>query len=124
MEDTIITMYCLCDDFLIAFGHTDDPQSQMSTSEIMTVALVAAAYYHGNIECARLYLKNHGYFSRVLSKSRLNRRLLSIPEEIWRGLFSILAGIFHSMNPTNEYIVDSMPVPVCDNIRIRRCRIY
>jgi hypothetical protein len=27
-------------------------------------------------------------------------------------------------NPTGEYIVDSFPVPVCDNIRIRRCKLY
>ena len=28
------------------------------------------------------------------------------------------------MNQGSEYAVNSMPVPVCDNIRIRRCRLY
>jgi hypothetical protein len=27
-------------------------------------------------------------------------------------------------NDRDEYIVDSCPVPVCDNIRIRRCQLY
>ena len=27
-------------------------------------------------------------------------------------------------NDCGEYVVDSFPIPVCDNIRIRRCRLY
>jgi len=30
----------------------------------------------------------------------------------------------HSLNPGQEYIIDSFPVPGCDNIRIERCKIY
>lgn len=124
MEDTIIAVYCLCDEFLKAYGYMDDPQSKMSTAETITTAVVAATYYRGNVEIARLYMKNHRYVSRMLSKSRLNRRLHAIPEEVWLSLFAILGEAFKAMNETQEYIVDSLPIPVCDNIRIRRCRIY
>ena len=31
----IVTIYCLCDDFLRAWGHTDAPQAKMTTAEVM-----------------------------------------------------------------------------------------
>lgn len=124
MEDSILTMYCLIDDFLKAYGWTDDAQATVSTAEVMTVALVAATFYHGNIEISRLFLKQHGYVPRMLGKSRLNRRLHAIPEAVWQAFFHLLAGVFKATNETHAYIADSFPVPVCDNIRIRRCRLY
>lgn len=39
----ITTIYCLCDDFLKAWGHTDAPQAKITTAEVMTVAFVAVA---------------------------------------------------------------------------------
>jgi hypothetical protein len=37
----------------------------------------------------------------------------------------VLAQTFIERNdPHRTYAVDSLPVPVCDNIRIRRCRLY
>jgi hypothetical protein len=41
-------------------------------------------------------------------------------------LFEVLAQAFKERNDPElrTYAVDSLPVPVCDNIRIRRCRIY
>ena len=44
MDDTIITTYYLCDEFLKAIGHHDDQQVRLSTAEVMSVALVAAAF--------------------------------------------------------------------------------
>ncbi len=42
------------------------------------------------------------------------------------ALFAALAEGFKkpSNNPEQTYVVDSLPIPVCDNIRIRRCRLY
>jgi hypothetical protein len=120
----IITIYCLCADFLIAIGYEDDPQATMTTAEVMTTVLVAAACFTGNQELSRRFLKAHGYFPAMLSKSRLNRRLHAIPESLWTALFSVLAAIDQQTNTHKEYIVDSLPVPVCDNIRIKRCRLY
>src|SRR5215210_8075895 len=45
VDDTITTIYCLCDEFLKAIGHRDDPQARLSTAELMTVPLVAAAFF-------------------------------------------------------------------------------
>jgi hypothetical protein len=124
MHLKIITFYCLCADFLVAYGYKDDIQAQMTTAEVMTTALVAAHFFHGNQEIARLFLKEHGYIKKMLSKSRFNRRLHSIPEAVWQALFGLLAEIAKQCNSEGEYIIDSMPVPVCDNIRIKRCHLY
>ncbi len=43
---------------------------------------------------------------------------------MWESLFSILASVFKEGNTGGEYAVDSFPAPLCDNIRISRCRIY
>ena len=124
MQQEITTIYCLCADFLSAIGHRDDPQCQMSTAEVMTTALVAAAFFHGHQERSRLFLKEHGYIPTMLSKSRFNRRLHQIEEALWLALFALMGQVAQQLNPEQVYLVDSLPVAVCDNIRIRRCRLY
>ncbi len=96
----------------------------MTTAQVMTVAPVAASVFGGNQEKSRCFLRGHGYIRRMLSKSRLNRRLHAVPEATWQALFRLLAQVHQRSSPDQEYAVDSMPVPVCDNIRIRRCRLY
>ena len=111
MQDTILTLYCLCDDFLKAMNHCDDPQAKLTTAEVMTVPLVASCFFGGNINQARLFLVEHGYLKCALSESRLNRRLHAVPLEMWHALFSLLGEIFKQCNPSRDYIVDSMPPP-------------
>jgi len=60
----------------------------------------------------------------MLSKSLFSHRLRDIPQSIWRGLTKQLAMPFHEKNSLKIYLADSFPVPVCRNIRIRRCKIY
>ncbi len=126
MQEKIITTYCLCADFLSAWGVCDDQQCRMSTAEVMTVALVAADLFVGNQERSRVFLRTFGFIppARMLSKGRFNRRLHAIDESIWQGLFALLAEVHKRLNDGQAYVVDSMPVPVCDNYRIIRCRIY
>ncbi len=126
MDDTIITIYCLCDDFLKAMSHRrDDPQTRLSTAEVMAIPLVASTFFGGNIDHTRRFLHEYAYTPETISKSHLNRRLHAIEPALWRVLFELLAQAFKQRNgPDQTYAVDSLPVPVCDNIRIRRCRIY
>ena len=127
MDDTITTIYCLCDDFLKAMPHRrDDPQVRLSTAEVMTIPLVAATFFSGNIDKARRFLHEYGYMPRMISKSHLNRRIHRIEPTLWRVLFELLAQAFKERNNPEfqTYAVDSLPVAVCDNIRIHRCRIY
>ncbi len=124
MQDTITTMFCLCDDFLKANGCCDDRQCRVSTAEIMTVPLVAAAFFGGNLALTRRFLVVHGYFKQDLSASRFCRRLHAISQELWRTLFCLLGEVFVRCNSTANYVIDSLPIPLCDNIRIKHCRLF
>lgn len=124
MELEITTIFCLCDELLTATGNREDAQIHMTNAEVMTVALTAASFFHGHIERARVFLKEHGYIPTMLSESRLNRRIHAIPECLWNALFQVLAATFKATASEQAYCVDSFPVLVCDNIRIRRCRLY
>jgi hypothetical protein len=124
MDDTIITTYYLCDEFLKAIGHRDDPQVRLSTAEVMSVALVAATFFGGNVEASRSFLDEYGYIQKAISKSRFNRRLHAIDSSLWQQLFDLLAEVFKQINPDQSYVVDSLPVAVCDNIRIRHSKLY
>ena len=115
MEDTITTTYYLCEEFLKAIGHRDDRQVRLSTAELMCSALFAAAFFGGNIEKARSFLDEYGYIEITISKSRFNPRLHAIDSHLWRVLFDVLGETFKQSHRDQTYVVDSLPVPVCDN---------
>lgn len=96
----------------------------MSAAEVMTAALTAAAFFGGDHEESCNFLKEYRYIPRMISKSRFSRRLAGIPEFVWRGLADWLASAAHGADSLKIYIADSFPVPVCQNIRIKRCKIY
>jgi len=123
MKDNITRTYCLCADFLRAMNYRDDIQATLSNAEVMTVAVVAARFFGGNSEQSLHFLHSHGYFTRTLSKSQLNRRLHALPAELWHTLLRLLGEVFKSHNTDQHYVVDSLPVPVCDNIRIKACKL-
>lgn len=120
----IIAIYCFCDDLLRSRGHQDAPQAKLTTAEVMTTALVAAWLFSGNQDRCRRFLVEHGYIKRKLSRSQLNRRLHQVPEVLWQAMFDLLAEVHKETNESQQYAVDSLPVAVCDNIRISRSRLY
>jgi hypothetical protein len=123
MDDKIIATFCLCDDVLKAMHHQENHQCQMNDAEILTTAFTAALFFRGNHESARAMLKQHGYIPYMLSKSRFNRRLHRI-KEIFLVVFDLLAQTWKTLNTEAVYMIDSIPIAVCDNIRIRRSKIY
>ena len=123
MHSKIICIYCICDDFLSAFGLKDDKQCRMTSAEVLTVAIISAIFFNGNLARARFVLKCDRYIPNMLSKSRLNRRLHEIDISIWQSIFHALSEIFCKNNKSLEYLVDSMPVEVCMNVRSYRCRL-
>jgi hypothetical protein len=54
MDEKIIATYCLCDDLLQAMHHREAPQCKTSDAAVMTTALTAALFFHGNLESARM----------------------------------------------------------------------
>jgi Transposase DDE domain len=123
MDDKIIAIFCLCDDLLKAMHHQEDRQCQMNDAEIMTTAFIAALFFRGNHESARTLLKQYGYIPHMVSKSRFSRRLHRI-KELFIVFFNLLAQTWKTLNTEAIYVIDSLPIAVCDNIRIRRSKIY
>ena len=122
MVDNIVALYCITDDLLKAIGHRDDPRRQLTDAEVLTTAFAAALYLGGNLETARTLMQQAGLMPRMLSKSRLCRRLHQV-EELAASLFHQLGWCFKQANASTQYLLDSFPVEVCDNIRIKRCRL-
>jgi hypothetical protein len=123
MDDKIIAIFCLCDDLLKAMHHQEDRQCQMNDAEIMTTAFIAALCLRGNHESARTLLKQYGYIPPMVSKSRFSRRVHRI-KELFTVFFNLLAQTWKTLNTDAIYVIDSLPIAVCDNIRIRRSKIY
>ena len=123
MDKTIIATYCLCDDLLKAMHHRADPQCKMSDAEVMTTALTAALFFRGTLESARMMLKQHGYIPQMLSKSHFIRRLHRM-KETFILLFNLLGTLWKKLNTEAIYVIDSLPIAVCDNIRVSRAKLY
>jgi hypothetical protein len=123
MDIQVIILYGLTDDMLHGLGHSEPPKRSMSDAEVIATALVAMRLFGGNFASARLYLESEGYVPRMLSKSQFNRRLHWVAPEL-KCLFLILAWVHNTQSDEDVYLVDSFPVPVCDDIRISRCRLY
>lgn len=121
-EDKIIRIYCIVDDILKGINHAEDSRRKVSDSEIITTALVSALYFGGHLDNSRGFMKMTKLVPAMLDKSRFNRRLHQLAEL----LFSIFYQIGHylkSMAGASDYVIDSFPVAVCDNIRISRCKL-
>jgi hypothetical protein len=95
----------------------------LSDAEIMTIAIVAAMYFHGNQAMAHLFLSEQGYIKHTISRSRFCRRLAKVRHQ-FLTLFNLLGEMTKAQNADNIYILDSLPIAVCDTYRIRRCQLY
>ncbi len=122
MQDTIVTIYYLCDQVLEALGHQDG-QCRLSRAEAMTVPVVAL-HHGGNQALTRRFLHGHGYFRHALSASRFDRRMAAVPQAAWEMVMALLRQVFKANNPSGDYIIGSMPVAACCNACIRRCRLF
>jgi len=115
-------VYTIVDDVIKALGHKFDPRQKMTDSEVITTAIVATLLFGGNFAKARRILLETGLIPDMLEQSRFNRRLHAL-SDLMETIFISLGQFFKESNMSMEYIMDSFPVPVCDNIRIKRCRI-
>lgn len=122
MIDHTTALYCIVDDLLKAVAHTDDARCELTDAEVVTAALVAAFNFGGNMERSRAFLRETGLMPRMLSRSRLNRRLHRVADLV-NSLFHQLGLALKEAAASTRYLLDSFPVAVCDNMRISRCRL-
>jgi hypothetical protein len=72
MELEIIAIYCWCDLILNQLNIKDDRRAEMNNAEVITSAIVAVRFFSGNFQNACTFLREHGYITKMLSKSRFN----------------------------------------------------
>lgn len=123
MELEIITIYVICCEFLQAMGHYEDEQCRMSDAEVMTTAIIAMLSFAGNYAEARKWLNRPQYIPTMLGKSRFSRRLNRL-SHLFVPCFNLIGRYWKAVNPEDIYAIDSFPIPVCDNIRIFRAKLY
>lgn len=122
MIDNACAIYCFLDDYLKTINHKEDKQRQMNDSEILLTAIIASLYFGGNHSLALQYVNDHKICLHVLEKSRFNRRLHAIADAM-HTIFESIGQMLKGFNTNMEYVMDSFPVPVCHNIRIKNNRL-
>ena len=117
-DDFIVTAFVVVDKLMAALGHRDHVLAQASDAEVLTVAIVAARYFHSHLARALQVMHLGHYLSGPLSTSRCNRRLHALRD--WLGLALETLGALHATG--EAFLIDSMPVPGCKRARARRCQ--
>jgi len=117
-DEWIITAFVVIDTLLDRLGHRSDVRAQVPDSEILTLAVVAAKYFHNHHERAVCIVRKGGYLSGTISVSRFSRRLHALAD--W--LPFIVATLGELFTQGEVFVLDSIPVPVCRRVRARRCR--
>lgn len=117
-----LAIYCFLDDLLKAINHQEDQRSQINDAQVLTTALIAVLDYGGNYQKSLDKIAESGMFSKTLSRSRYSRRLNRLADLIYL-LFHQLGSVLKDLNYESRYRLDSFPVPLCDNIRIKRNRL-
>ena len=117
-EHWIVAVFTLTDDLLTASAHATHPLAGVSDAEVLTVALVAAAYFQNHHERALWVMQRLGYLSGTLSTSRFNRRLHRL--SAW--LDALLQAVTAVAAQAELFIIDTLPLPVCRRVRASQCR--
>lgn len=121
-ENKIIGIFCLVDDLLKGVSHWEDSRRKVSDSEIITTAIVSALYFGGHIDHGRHMMRMTGMVPQMLDKSRFCRRLHHL-EALLCSLFFQIGHELKTIAGASDYVIDSFPVAVCDNMGISRSKL-
>ena len=126
MTDYTIAIYCFMDDYLKVSQPKMDARRQVSDAEILTIAVLSAQYrraapFYGNQHTAYQYMRQHHGMAK-LDKSNLNRHLHRLADTLV-SIFVALGQNIKELNTESRYLIDSFPVAVCKNIRIKNCQL-
>ena len=117
-ERFIITAFVVADNLMTTLEHATHKLARVSDAEILTVALVAAKNFKGNLEHALNAMKLAHFIPDAIGISRFNRRIHQLAYWLEYLLESFMSLCRHG----SIYVLDSFPIPVCKRVRARRCR--
>ena len=85
-------------------------------------AIVTSTSFYGNHSSAIRFMKQYGFIPNMLEGSRFNRGPHKLGKLLYE-LFEIVSSYFKSFCCEMQYIIDSFPVEVRNNMRILNCKI-
>jgi len=115
-DDVIVTTYVVIAELLQQAGHRDHALARVGDAEVLTVAVVAAAYFQNDQARALAVMQGMHYLSGRLSTSRFNRRVHAADD--WLVLLLETLGTLFAHG--EAFLLDRLPVPVCRRVRARR----
>ena len=121
-EDKVIGIYCLIDDMLKCIHHSEDSRRRISDSEVLFTAIISALYFGGHQTHTLGYVRQTKLVPHMLDKSRFSRRLHRL-EGLLFAMFHQLGHYLKDVSCERDYVIDSFPVAVCDNILISNCKL-
>jgi hypothetical protein len=127
----LIEIFITCDDFCNALTQWQTQQGtlpttragELSDSEMLAITIF---YHHSGAKCFEYYYRDWveaqlgPYFPKLISYERFVARM----PRLLPGLFVLLKWLCAQSSRTGFYIVDSKPLAVCDNHRIKANRVF
>jgi len=131
IEDTIISLFCIIDDFCLDFepewhkrlidNRKRKREYSLTLSEIMSIVI---NFHNSGYRTFKKYyqIQVRGYLKRFFPKLVSYNRFVELIKSCTFPLFCFLQGLMG--NSTGISIVDSTPLPVCHNRRINSHKVF
>jgi hypothetical protein len=122
-----IFSYYVIDEYLKNCGHHVETKCsasgiypKLSDAEVIFVFFMSFSNYGGNYSKSMSSLFNAGFIKNKLSKGQFSTRIKVLKQYIFQiyYLFSTIA-----KENNKKFSLDTFPLSVCHNIRIRRCKL-
>jgi len=122
MEQRIITIFYIIDEYLKIIGKKDDVRAKISNSEILLIGYLAVNSFNGNYYKAYEFSQMMKLVKKI-DYSRFIRRIRDL-EKVIENIFLVIGNIFKKAENSKIYSIDSFPVQLCDITREKRSRLW
>lgn len=126
-EYTEIFSYYVIDEFLKNCGYHIETKTsasgiypKLSDAEVIFIYFMSFSSYSGNYVKSMSALFNAGFVKNKLSKGQLSKRFYILHQYIYQ-LYCLFGEIAKANN--TKFSLDTFPLAVCHNIRIKRCKL-
>jgi hypothetical protein len=99
----------------------NESHRKMTNAQITTTAIIAARYFGGNLVKAKSYLSSH-WGCNYIDKGGFIRRLHGLEDKMTLCFYT-LSELIKELSLDSVYIIDSFPIAICHNIRIKNCKL-
>lgn len=123
MEASTIAIYCFIDDLCKKIETKEKHHnSKLTDSQAITILIISGLYFQGNHKAACTYMQDFMGFN-MPDKSNFNRKAHQLIDKM-EHIFVLLTLISKELNLESIYIIDSFPLPVCENVRATRAKLF